>query len=474
MNEKMKSGAKDTGVEFRVLVIDDEQLFAQAVGREIERLGILCDLAYTAADALRLAGANTYQLFLLDHKLPDDDGIRIIPMLLSRQVGATLVMMTAFETIPNAVAAIRQGAEDYLVKQTSMKPILEKVKEVRDRCSVHGDDAGWDDHKNSGLIGRSAAVQRAVAAIEKVAKSAETTVLITGESGVGKEVAALHLHRSSAPDGTPFIPVDCVALPATLVESILFGHEKGAFTGADKATDGAFAKAGSGTVFLDEIGDMNLDLQGKLLRLLESRKYQRVGSVHEHVMKARIVAATHRDLGELVKEGKFRFDLYQRLSVFPIAIPPLRERREDILPLARHFIEFISHNLQRPPTPLAREVEEILQNYTYPGNVRELKNILERALVLAGNDPIGTQHLPERMMRVPAVPNVAGAEGAGVPVDFIPGVDTLETLEKKMIINALRQTKGVRSAAADILGISRFQLLRRIEKYALNEPSDEQ
>ncbi|HOW51636.1 MAG TPA: sigma-54 dependent transcriptional regulator [bacterium] len=474
MNEKGKGTPKENGVEFRVLVVDDEQLFCQAVGREIERLGILCDLAYTAADALRLAATNTYHLFLLDHKLPDDDGIRIIPMLLSRQVGATLVMMTAFETIPNAVAAIRQGAEDYLVKQTSMKPLLEKVKEVRDRLSAHGADGGWEEHNRSGLIGRSAAIQRAVAAIEKVAKSPDTTVLITGESGVGKEVAALHLHRMAAPEGSPFIPVDCVALPATLVESILFGHEKGAFTGADKATDGAFSKAGNGTVFLDEIGDMNLDLQGKLLRLLESRKFQRVGSVQQYPLKARIVAATHRDLGELVKEGKFRFDLYQRLSVFPIAIPPLRERREDILPLARHFIEFISQKLQRPVAPPAREVEEILQNYSYPGNVRELKNILERALVLAGNEPIGPQHLPERMMRVPAVPNVAGAETIGVPVDFIPGVDTLESLEKKMIVSALRRTKGVKSAAADILGISRFQLLRRIEKYGLNEPSEEQ
>ncbi len=458
---------------FRVLVVDDEQLFAQAIGREIARLGIPCDLAYTGKEALAVAERNTYHLILLDHKLPDDDGIRLIPLLLARQIESTIIMMTAFETIPNAVAAIRQGAEDYLVKQTSLKPLIEKVKEIRDRFRAQGTRTGWEEHKQSGLIGVSAAIKRAIAALEKVSKSSDTTVLITGESGVGKEVAALHLHRISCPEGTPFIPVDCVALPATLVESILFGHEKGAFTGADKTTDGAFAKAGNGTVFLDEIGDMTPELQGKLLRLLETRRFQRVGSVQEQVMKARIVAATHRDLATLVKEGKFRFDLYQRLSVFPIAIPPLRERREDILPLAHHFTAFISRKLGKEPQPLSPEVEEILQRYSYPGNVRELKNILERALVLAGDEPLGPQHLPERMMRVPAVPNVAGADAIGVPVDFIPGVDTLETLEKKMIISALQKTKGVKTAAAELLGISRFQLLRRIEKYGLNEPDPE-
>ena len=253
---------------FRVLVVDDELLFAQAIGREIARLGVAYDLAHTAAEALSLTEHNTYHLILLDHKLPDDDGIRIIPFIIAHQVDAAIVMMTAFETIPNAVAAIRQGAEDYIVKQASLKPIIEKVKEVREQRLIQGKQKGWDEHKQSGLIGVSAPIKRVIAALEKVAKSRDTTVLITGESGVGKEVAALHLHRLSCPQGSSFIPVDCVALPPTLVESILFGHEKGAFTGAEKTTDGAFAKAGEGTVFLDEIGDMNPELQGKLLRLI--------------------------------------------------------------------------------------------------------------------------------------------------------------------------------------------------------------
>lgn len=459
---------------FRVLVVDDEQLFAQAIGREVERLGVACDLAHTAADALRMAELTTYHLFLLDHKLPDDDGIRIIPLLLSRQPKAALVMMTAFETIPNAVAAIRQGAEDYLVKQTNLKPIVEKVKEVRGRLQAREGRKGWDDHERSGLIGNSPAILRAIAEMEKVAQSHQTTVLLTGESGVGKEVAAQYLHRLSCGDGAPFMPVDCVALPATLIENILFGHEKGVVAGADRAADGVLAKAGIGTVFLDGIGDLSAELQGRLLRVLETRTFRRTGSSQEEPLRARIVASTHRDLSELVAEGTFRFDLSQRLAVFPIVIPPLRERREDIAPLTRHFVEFTAQKLGHPsPLPLSAEIDEILQNYDYPGNVRELKNIIERAMVLADGAPLGPKHLPERIQRIPVSSFTIGSRKNEVPVDFIPGVDSLETLEKKMIVSALRQTKGARSAAAELLGISRFQLLRRIEKYGLGNSADE-
>ncbi len=469
MSEKPNNRPPAGDRPFKVLVIDDEHLFAQAIGREIERQGISCDIAYNAKEALRLSQQNRYDLFLLDHKLPDDDGIRIIPLLLTSQPRANLIMMTAFETIPNAVKAIRQGADDYLVKQTSVAPIAKRVKEVAERHRMHQQHEGWEDHKRSGLIGTSNTIIKAIESIEKVARSRDTIVLLNGESGVGKEIAAMHLHTLSVPDNSPFIPVDCVALPAHLVESILFGHEKGAFTGADKTTDGAFMKAGSGTIFLDEIGDMSLDLQGKLLRVLESRKFQRVGSVTQYDVKARVVAATHRDLGEMAREGKFRFDLYQRLSVFPIYIPPLRERREDIVPLAQHFVDFISAKLNRKPEKLSPEVSSALQEYDFPGNVRELKNVIERAIVLAGDGPIESKHLPERIF-IRSLSDNGGLERSdGVPIDFIPGVDSLETLEKKMILHALKQAKGVKSDAAEILGISRFQLMRRIEKYGLKE-----
>ncbi|RJO70416.1 MAG: sigma-54-dependent Fis family transcriptional regulator [Myxococcales bacterium] len=457
---------------FRVLIVDDEHYFAQALGRAIERQGMTADLAYSAAEALDLADNRHYNVILLDHKLPDDDGIRIIPLLLSRQLRTSIVMMTAFETIPNAIQAIRQGAEDYLVKQTTVKPIIEKILKLQRMERVREGIEGWEEHKREGLLGKSSNLLHVMDKIRKVASSPETTVLLSGESGVGKEVAAMQLHRQSVPAGTPFIPVDCVALPHNLVESLLFGHEKGAFTGADRTTEGAFVQAGKGTIFLDEIGEMSLDLQGKLLRVLESRKCQRVGSVQQQDIKARIVAATNRDLKEWVDQGRFRFDLYQRLSVFPIHIPPLRERQEDILALAEHFLYFVSRKLGRAPQPFSKEVHDLLMQYDYPGNVRELKNVIERAVIMAEGESIGVHHFPERMLRRISGEGVQGDSFQRVPVSFIPGIDTLETFEKKMIIYALKQAKGVKTEAARQLGISRFQLIRRLEKYELNDNGD--
>jgi two-component system NtrC family response regulator len=470
MNAKpSQSPAQSSGASapFRALVVEDIVLYAQAIKSDLERCGIACDLAHTAADALALAQSGAYQAILLDHKLPDDDGIRIIPILLGRQTRCALIVMTAYETIPNAIQAIRQGAEDYIVKQTSIQPIVQRLLEIRRRNDVRMSGAGWDEHRKAGLIGQSPGMVLVREQVERVAGRQHTSVLFTGETGVGKEVAARSLHQQSAPASSPFLSVDCVALPANLVESLLFGHEKGAFTGAHKTVHGVFQEAGEGTVLLDEIGDMDLSLQGKLLRVLETRRFQRVGSVREIEVRARIVAATNRDLLELVRQGRFRFDLYQRLSVFPIAIPALRERGEDILLAARHFIDFFAAKMNLVIEPLSAEVQQRLLGYDYPGNMRELKNIIERAIILADAGRIELQHLPERILssRIPI--GAAGPTGAGAAIDFIPGVDTMETLEEKLIIHALKQTKGAKTEAARLLGISRFQLLRRMQKYRL-------
>jgi DNA-binding NtrC family response regulator len=452
---------------FRALIVEDEHLYAQAIGRDLERKGVQCDLAYSAAEAVAMAGTHAYQAILLDHKLPDDDGIRIIPILLSRQPGAALVMMTAFETIQNAIQAIRQGAEDYLVKQTSVKPIVERILEIRNREEIRHKVLGWEEHGQAEPLGVSAAMQQVREKIRKVALSPETTVLLTGETGVGKEVTAEYLHRQSAPPKSPFVAVDCMALPTNLVESILFGHEKGAFTGADVTREGAFFEAGAGTIFLDEIGEMDPALQGKLLRVLETRTYQRVGSVREYDVKARVVASSNRDLNDMVRQGRFRFDLFQRLSVFPIDIPPLCLRMDDVPVLAQHFLDFFCAKLGNPHNQLSDEVRAVLNGYDYPGNVRELKNIVEGAVITAEGEPIGTKHLPARILSAPNRRLPDAGSTPGVPLDFIPGVDSLETLEKKMIVHALQKTKGVKSEAAELLGISRYQLLRRIEKYKL-------
>ncbi len=451
--------------EFRVLVVDDEELYAQAIGRELRKKKIDCDLAYSAREALDAAAKRPYPVILLDHRLPDEDGISIIPVLLATQISTSIIMMTAYETIQNAIQAIRQGAEDYIVKETSTKPIVARVAEIRKREEVRRRNEGWQEHRREGLLGKSAGILRVIEQLEKVAASPDTTVLITGETGAGKEVAARHLHRISTADPAPFISVDCVALPGELVESLLFGHERGAFTGADRAREGAFYEAGEGTLLLDEIGDMDLFLQGKLLRVLESRTYQRVGSVKEYPVRCRVVASTNRDLAELCEKGAFRFDLYQRLAVFPIHVPPLRERGRDILLLSGHFMDFFGSKIGVNLDPLAEDIQKRLLDYDYPGNVRELRNMIERAVILAEEGRIDLQHLPERILRQDRPP----ATGESIPFDFVPGVDSLESLEMRMIHQALKQAKGVKAEAARMLGISRFQLLRRMEKHGLTE-----
>ncbi len=462
---------------FRVLVVEDQQLYAQALSQSLVSHGMECDIANTAADGIALAGKNpdTYQAILLDHKLPDDDGIKIIPVLLRRQKKSSLFVMTAYETIPNAIQAIRQGADDYIVKDPSVQPLVERVAEVRRKWMVRRGGTGWDEHKKDGLLGNSEAIVAVREQIEKVAPMPETSVLFTGETGVGKEVAARYLHNLSKSSSSPFISVDCVALPSNLVESLLFGHEKGTFTGAHQSRDGVFKEAGSGTVFLDEIGDMDVSLQGKLLRVLETRRFHRVGSVKEQPVTARIIAATNKDLLQLVKQGDFRFDLYQRLSIFPVHLPPLRDRGEDSLLMARHFVEFFAAKMGRHIKPLSRQVKERILAYDFPGNVRELKNIIERAIIISETDSIELDNLPHRMLsHTTPMPTTDDSRAVAVRlgptvIDFIPGVDTMNTLEEKLINHALERTNGVKSEAARFLGISRFQLLRRLQKYRMQQ-----
>ena len=468
MNEQPNTHETREDLPFRVLVIEDEQLYAYAIARELERSGISCDVANTVHDSLALNERTQYEAVVLDHKLPDGDGLDLIPSLLSRQSKATVIMMTAYETIANAVLAIKLGAKDYLVKETSVRPIIDKVLEIKRLNDV---SRGWPEPRAEGLCGNSRAILRVVEQLEKVARCRDTTVLLTGETGVGKEVAARLLHTLSTPESEsrPFVAVDCIALPSTLAESVLFGHERGAFTGADRTREGAFHDAQDGTILLDEVGDIDPGVQGKLLRVLESRRYQRVGSTRERPFAARVVAATNRALAEMVADGTFRLDLYQRLAIFPIHIPPLRERGDDVLLLAAHFLEKIAQRAGFDSSPLSPEVRARLCEYDYPGNVRELKNIIERAVILAEGGFIAPHHLPERMLRHAPHPGGPSRKRAGIPIEFVPGVDSLETLEAQMLKRALESAGGVKTEAARILGISRFQLLRRLEKYGLRE-----
>jgi two-component system response regulator AtoC len=445
---------------FRALVVDDEALYAQTIGREIGRQGIDCDVAYSCREALQFVAKNQYGVILLDHRLPDEDGIRIIPQLLVKQSAAAVVMMTAYQTIPNAVLAIRHGAEDYIVKEASVAPLLERVLELQRRARLRDGAQCLADAKACGLLGHSSAIRVVIEQLKKIAVAPATTLLLTGETGVGKEVATRYVHSLSRPAGSPFVVVDCLALPEHLAESLLFGHERGAFTGAHELRAGAFEEARDGTVFLDEIGDMEHG-QGKLLRVLESRTFRRLGSTRELPLRARVVAATNQDLTSLVKAGRFRQDLFQRLAVFPIHIPPLRERGDDILLLAEHFRVLFSARLQKTTEPLAAEVCQALRAYAYPGNVRELRNVIERAVILAETPHVELQHLPSRLLAL------GQGDVAPASLDVAGSMGSLLDVEAQMIRQAMSRVGNVRAQAAKLLGISRFQLLRRMRKFGL-------
>ncbi|MGZ3441746.1 MAG: sigma-54-dependent transcriptional regulator [Polyangia bacterium] len=463
-------------MEFRTLIVDDEETYAASLKRLLLRRGVRADVASTFAEGLALAKKNRYDLVVLDFMLPDGNGLDLIPPIRALRPPPTVLMMTAFGTIENAVEAMRRGAYDYVTKSTELPAIVERVvdaeKVARARFDTEATAAilAGEAAKFSGLLGESASIKEALRRIAEVARASDTTVLLTGESGTGKGVAARAIHALSPRASEPFVAIDCVALPATLAESELFGHEKGAFTGAADKKPGKLEVAGRGTVLLDEVGDMEPALQGKLLRVLEERTFERVGGVKPIDMGARVISASHRDLGALVEENKFRLDLYHRLSVFPIAIAPLRARGEDVVVLANHFIDDYSQRMKKKIAHVGGEVRAMMLAYDWPGNVRELKNVIERAVILASTE-VTAELLPERMREAP---RTSGTIKLGMPeskgglmLEFRPGQDTLDDLERRLLEEALRMAAGKKAKAAEILGISRFALLRRVEKFGL-------
>jgi two-component system, NtrC family, response regulator AtoC len=466
-------------LEFRTLIVDDEETYAASLKRLLGRRGVRADVAGTFADGLAMAKRGRYDLVILDYMLPDGNGLDLIPPIRALRPAPTVLMMTAFGTIENAVEAMRRGAYDYVTKSTELPAIVEKVvdaeKVARARVTAEAEEpesVAIDPARFAGLLGESPAIKDALRRIAEVAKSPDTTVHLTGESGTGKGVAARAIHALSARASMPFVAIDCVALPPTLAESELFGHEKGAFTGAVDKKPGKLEVAGKGSVLLDEVGDMDPALQGKLLRVLEERTFERVGGVKPIDMQARVISASHRDLGALVEENKFRLDLYHRLSVFPIAIAPLRARGEDVAILANHFIGEYAERMQKKVAPVGGETRALLCAYDWPGNVRELKNVIERAVILVGDrGEIAPEHLPERLRVSPPGPRPVKLgmpeSSGGLTLEFRPGEDTLDDLERRLLEEALRLAGGKKAKAAEILGISRFALLRRVEKFGL-------
>ncbi len=454
-----------------ILVVDDEHLIRWSLEQQLRREGYSILLAETGAEALQKVQAETPDLVLLDVRLPDADGLEILERLRASDPESLVIMITAHGGVESAVRAMKLGAHDYIIKPFDMEELKLTVKKALETKALRREVARFHAEQREGsrlddIVGVSRAIRDLKALIRRIAESDATTVLLEGESGTGKDLVARVIHFESARAQAPFLAVNCVALPEHLLESELFGHEKGAFTDAKALKKGLFEQANGGTVYLDEIGDMRPGLQAKLLRLIEDKTFRRVGGVKDLRVDVRIIAATNRDLAKAMQEEQFRKDLYFRLKVFPIHIPPLREHPEDILPLATSFIARFNREMRREILGLHPEAQACLKAYSWPGNVRELRNVIERGMILASGDTLCCEHLlPEigagPVETTPGPPPPPKAAPVALPAEGL----RLEEVERDLVRQALEATEGNQVRAARLLGISRDALRNRMKKF---------
>jgi len=441
-----------------VLVVDDEEKIRKILKIMLELKGHKVDEAQDGLEALDKIKENFYDLVVTDIKMPKLDGLGLLKEINKLELSLPVVFITAYASIDSAVEAMKMGAVDYIPKPFEEERIMLTIERSLGISRIIAEKNALQKELDAitlpqDIVCESPGMKEIFKLVNKVAQLKDTTVLITGESGVGKEVIARYLHRTSPRRKSRFVAINCAAIPPSLIESELFGYEKGAFTGATKTKKGIFEAAGGGTVFLDEIGDLPLDAQGKLLRVLQEKKVQRVGGVEEINVEARIIAATNKDLFQLVEQDKFREDLLYRLNVFPIKIPPLRERKEDIEPLVIYFVKQFLGKLTEPV--LSSGAKKILLEYSFPGNVRELKNAIERAIILAGGQlPLNSEHLSFLRENKSPILNCYHLPEEGV---------SLEELEKTLIQQALERTQGNKSAAAKLLGLTRSKFRTRLK-----------
>lgn len=450
----------------RILVVDDDNAHRGMLKTMLGSWGYTVEEAGDGDEAVSLVKEKYFDVVLTDVRMARMDGIQTLKHLLAYNPALPIVLMTAYSSVETAVDALRLGAYDYLVKPLDFDLLKETLEQAieRSRHSVENRELRRqlsDSGQSADILGRSAAMQAMIRFIETVAPT-EATVLITGESGTGKELVATALHRASARAAKPIVTVNCAALAESLLESELFGHEKGSFTGADKRRDGRFVQADGGTLFLDEIGEMPLPLQAKLLRALQQGEVQRVGSDSPIHVDVRVLAATNRDLRREAAEKRFREDLYFRLNVISIEVPPLRQRSEDIPLLAAYFMQRFAERNHKVVKGFAPQALDCLLRYHWPGNVRELQNIVERAVILCRGDLIGEGELPDN------VRNAQIREASPVAADSmsLAGMP-LEKVEQRAIEDTLRQTGDNKSEAARRLGITRATLHNKLRKYGL-------
>jgi two-component system, NtrC family, response regulator AtoC len=451
----------------RVLVVDDEKLIRWSVSERLQRDGYDVVSAESGEQALDMVAASPPDLMLLDVRLPGIDGVQTLQRALSLHPELAVLMMSAHSTVDIAVDAMKHGALDFLVKPFPFHALDAAVARAIATLRTRREIALGDRRGASALeaiVGGSSAMEQLRTMIGRLATSEATTVLIEGESGSGKEVVARAIHLQSARAERPFMQVNCAALPEQLLESELFGHERGAFTDAHAQKRGLFESAEGGSVMLDEIGDLPPGGQAKLLRLLENKTFRRVGGVHELRADVRVIAATNVNLEERVSEGRFRADLFFRLNVVRFVVPALREHPEDVPTLAAHFIARFNQDMKRHVRGISAPAMEVLKAYHWPGNVRELRNVIERAFILhAGADEIRPEHLTPEMRK--ATPP-ARRQDKLVPVVHEEGL-VLDDVERKLIAEAMERASGNQSKAARLLGVSRDTLRYRLKKHGM-------
>ncbi len=438
------------------MLVDDEADILELLELTLLRMGLEVSRSQTVAAALAALDSAHFDLCLTDMRLPDGEGLRIVEHIGQKGLDVPVAVITAHGNTANAVAALKAGAFDYLAKPVGLEQLRALVKTALKLPQPHA-PAGTS--AEPGLLGQSPAIREARRLIEKLARS-QAPVYITGESGSGKELAARLIHEKGPRATHPFVPVNCGAIPETLMESEFFGYKKGAFTGADAERNGFFQAATGGTLFLDEVADLPLNMQVKLLRAIQEKRVRKVGATQEEPVDVRIISATHQRLDALVEAGKFRQDLYYRLNVIQLAMPSLREMAEDIPEIARAILRRLAASDQADFQP---EALEALQHYAFPGNVRELENVLERALALAGNPQLITAD----DLHLSPAPGEAAQEPLA-PSSKWPLQDYLDRVEKEAILEALEKTRFNRTAAAKLLGITFRAMRYRMERLGIN------